>query len=648
MKKIVALLLSAAMLLSGCTGVKKAADGSESAASKGISTKYVSKLFDTGYVHKINIKISDTDWSDLLKNPTKKTKYKVNVTIDGETVDDVSFSTKGNTSLSSIASSDSTNKYSFKINFGKYVDNQTYYGLNKLNLNNIYADATYMKDYISYQIAQKAGVDTPLTSYIQVTVNGKAQGLYLAIEDVSESFLARTENGKGELYKPETEQLNNVGDTKGKMDGTNDKSDTDSSKTTTDNSNGTKPGGMTPPDQNGSSNQNGSSDQTPPDQNGSSNQNGSSDQTPSDQNGSSNQMTPPNGGFKGGNFDKSGDKAGGKIGFGSSNDKGASLKYTDDKIASYSDIFDNAETDATEKNKKTVIASLKGLSQYLSNSSSSSGSSSSNSKKSSSTDLEKYVDTSSVINYFVAHNFVMNYDSYTGNMLHNYYLYENNGKLSMIPWDYNLAFGAFSGGGMGGGRPGNGQKDQSDSTTQNADNTSTAVTQDNADKSNTEGTQNNADNTNNEMNQSSNATEIVNYGIDTPLSGVEESDRPMWSWITSNEKYLKEYHEAYNKLLKSYFESGDFEKEVNRVAKMIRPYVEKDNYAEYTASQFDTAVSTLKTFCEKRAESIRKQLDGTLSTDTDKQTDSTRVDASDINIQSMGSQGRGNNKAGNK
>lgn len=34
------------------------------------------------------------------------------------------------------------------------------------------------------------------------------------------------------------------------------------------------------------------------------------------------------------------------------------------------------------------------------------------------------------------HNFLVNDDSYTGNMIHNYYLYEEDGRLSMIPWDY--------------------------------------------------------------------------------------------------------------------------------------------------------------------------------------------------------------------
>ncbi|QHI74017.1 hypothetical protein Ami3637_14225 [Aminipila terrae] len=40
----------------------------------------------------------------------------------------------------------------------------------------------------------------------------KSLGLYLAVEDVSDSFITRNygEN-QGELYKPESEQLNNLG-----------------------------------------------------------------------------------------------------------------------------------------------------------------------------------------------------------------------------------------------------------------------------------------------------------------------------------------------------------------------------------------------------------------------------------------------------
>lgn len=148
---------------------------------------------------------------NMYADPLDKTKYEVNITIDGETIESVSFATKGNTSLTSVAGDADSVRYSFKVNFGKYNKEQTYYGLNKLNLNNIYADATYMKDYLSYEIFRQAGVDSPLVSYVWLTINGEDHGLYIAIEDISEGYLNRVCDGEGELYKPETEQLANMG-----------------------------------------------------------------------------------------------------------------------------------------------------------------------------------------------------------------------------------------------------------------------------------------------------------------------------------------------------------------------------------------------------------------------------------------------------
>ncbi len=102
-----------------------------------------------------------------------------------------------------------------------------------------------------------------------------------------------------------------------------------------------------------------------------------------------------------------------------------SLVYTDDDYESYSNIFDNAKTDITDADRDRLIDALKTLNQG--------------------SDPAEAVDAEQVIRYFVVHNFVLNFDSYTGTMIHNYYLYEEDGVLSMIPWDYNLAFGGFQG-----------------------------------------------------------------------------------------------------------------------------------------------------------------------------------------------------------
>ena len=262
----------------------------------------------------------------------------------------------------------------------------------------------------------------------------------------------------------------------------------------------------------------------------------------------------PNGGF-GGGF--------GGGGMGSADVK---LQYIDDNPTSYSNIFNSAKTDVTDADKARLIESLKSLSAYES--------------------LESVLDMEKVISYFVVHNFVNNGDSYTGSMIHNYYLHEENGALSMIPWDYNLAFGTF---------------------------------------------------------QSSNATSSVNSPIDTPVSGGIGNDRPMIGWIFSNEEYTDVYHEYFERFIEQFFGSGYLEAFIDDVAEMIAPYVEKDPTKFCTYESFLKGVDTIQEYCLLRARSVRGQLDGTIpSTAQGQTTDSSAlVDASHITISHMGTMGKG-------
>ena len=245
---------------------------------------------------------------------------------------------------------------------------------------------------------------------------------------------------------------------------------------------------------------------------------------------------------------------------------GADLVYRDDDPASYPDIFEHAETRAYESDTRLVIAALKRLAEE--------------------SGLDECLDTDGIIRFFAAHNFVMNYDSYTGAMLHNLVLYEREGVLSMLPWDYNLAFCTFV--------PGVGK----------------AVLK--------------------------NATDAVNQGIDSPLIGAEESERPMWRWIVDNEDYRGKYHAALDSLLTGYFESGKLAADIDAYYEMLLSYVEKDPTAFYTAEDFGKACETLKTFCALRAESVRRQLDGRLATVNSVQRDADKVDASGVSVMDMG------------
>ena len=247
----------------------------------------------------------------------------------------------------------------------------------------------------------------------------------------------------------------------------------------------------------------------------------------------------------------------GGMGMGSSD---VLLQYSNDDPASYSNIFSSAKTTVTEADQTRLIQALKALSEG---------------------DVENAVNVEQVIRYFVVHNFVVNGDSYTGSMIHNYYLYEEDGKLEMLPWDYNLAFGTFQG---------------------------------------------------------SNATGSVNDPIDTPLS-VIGTGRPIIDWIFSSEEYTELYHQYFAEFI----EQTDFAQLIDTTAALIAPYVEKDPSKFYTYADFEKGVAVMREFCLLREESVQGQLDGVIpSTSSGQKSQSaTLVDASHLTLSDMGSMGMG-------
>lgn len=472
---------------------------------------YETALFDTSKVHTINI-IMD-DWDEFTANCKSEEYYACTVVIDGETFKNVAIRGKGNTSLSQVTN----DRYSYKIEFDHYTDALTYHGLDKLCLNNIIQDNTYMKDYLCYQMMQQMGVAAPLCSYAYLTVNGEDWGLYLAVEAVEESFLQRNYGSDyGELYKPDSAEMGG-----GRGNGQ----------------------AFTMPD---------TAENTAANTAENTAENTAADTTAGFPNGQMPGGAPDMGG---GNF------AGG------SGSADVLLQYIDDDPDSYSNIFDNAKTSCSEADKARLIAALKTLSGE---------------------DASSAVDVDMVIRYFVAHNFVLNFDSYTGSMIHNYYLYEKDGQLQMIPWDYNLAFGGFQ--------------------------------------------------------SSGGATALVNYPIDTPVSGGSIDERPMLAWIFADEEYTSLYHQYFAEFIAEYFDSGYFSDMMDSVKAMIAPYVQQDPTKFCTYEDFETGIDTLKSFCLLRAESVSAQLSGAIGSTGDTQDEATLIDAGSLQISDMGSMGGGMGK----
>ena len=510
---------------------------------------YEAKLFDTSKVHTIEIVMDD--WDGFLETCVNEEYAACSVVIDNEAYKNVGIRAKGNTSLSTVSQLGS-DRYSFKLEFDQYDTGKTYHGLDKLCLNNVIQDNTYMKDYLTYRLMGEFGVAAPLCSYVYITVNGEDWGLYLAVEGVEDSFLQRSfGRDYGQLYKPDSMSFGggrgngrnfNMNDFMNQDGGDSDSAQTGGMQAPEGLPEGFDPSSFGGPGDAGQGGFDPSSFGAP-----------SGDFDPSAMSGDGENSRP------GGGFD-----FGGMFGGMGSGD--VKLQYTDDDPDSYSNIFDSAKTDVSEADQARLIRALKELGEG---------------------NAVSALDIDQVLRYFVVHNFVVNGDSYTGMMVHNYYLYEEDGRLSMIPWDYNLAFGTFQG---------------------------------------------------------NDASGAVNDPIDSPLSVTGDGSRPMADWIFSSEEYTQLYHQYFQRFL----DSADCAAIIEQTYALIAPYVEKDPTKFCTYEEFEAGVSALKTFCQLRTESVSGQLDGSVpSTDEGQAADSSALaDADRLNLSDMGTMGGGGGPGG--
>lgn len=502
--------------------------------ASGTVMDYESSVFDRSEIIDIDISIDESQWENLLENAISEEYFPCDVTINGTSYNNVAIRAKGNTSLSMVASSDS-DRFSFKISFDEYADGQNLYGLSSLILNNCYSDATMMKEAICYDMFNFLGADASLYNYAKISVNGQYWGVYLALEPVDEEFAIRNYGlNYGHIYKPDSMEMGGPGKMRDfKVDSEG------NAETASFGDN------MSFQAQGQSQNSEGPGQR-------------------------------PDAGFAADQGRQPGFGLQGEGAGGSRSGSGSDLNYIDDDPDSYQTIWENSIFKSTDADHSRVVTALKNIC----------------SDDVSARTLERYMDVDNILRYMAVHNFVVNLDSLSGNMAHNYYLYEEDGRLNIIPWDYNLAFGGF---------------------------------------------------------QSGDASEVINFPVDTPFSsGISMEDRQFFAALLENEAYLAKYHEYLRMLAEEYVEGGQFGKTVESIRASIDSLVERDPTAFYTYEEYTAAADMFVNTAKLRAESVLGQIEGSIpSTWEGQQTNpEALVDASSINISVMGTQG--GNRGGNQ
>lgn len=361
-------------------------------ASAGAEEEDYHKIFEKDRVVDVSIEINEEDWQSMKDNARLEEYHSANITIDGVTVENAGIRTKGNISLQAVAGSDS-DRYSFRIKFDKYEKGQSLLGLDELCLNNMYADASYMREYLHYEVLRAMGCNVPETVFTNISINGELFGFYLGVEALDNTFL---EENFGEDYKN-------------------------------------------------------------------------------------------------GNFYKM--------------DMGASLQYQEGSNYDYAELKKGNDLEKTGlKNMIQVLDQMPDGEKG---------------------DIESVLDVDSALKYIAGNTVMGNYDSYNGNMHHNYYLYQNTeGVFTVVPWDFNMSFGCFGG--------------------------------------------------------------DTSVGVDTPIASGSLETLPMIGKLLAVPEYKERYYSYIQQMMELL---EPFEERVNELAEIIRPYVEADPRKFFTMEQFEAAIT---------------------------------------------------------
>ncbi|SFL95368.1 Spore coat protein CotH [Paenibacillus sp. 1_12] len=396
--------------LAGCMATNKFTGSSSSPVSSAAASnqqKQATNVFPKDRVVDVKITMGAADFQDMLDNASQEEFKTASVDYNGQHFDNVAIRTKGNLSLRSVVSSDS-DRYSFKISFDEYISSQQLDGISKINLNNNYSDASYMREFLTYELAERLGLPTPGYSFVNVYVNGELKGFYLAVEQIGESYLERNfGNAYGALYKA-----------------------------------------------------------------------------------------------NGGN--------------------GSELTWLETI-----DAYKGLDLKSKSTNGNVILDMLKELNTG--------------------TDYSKVLDVDEALKFIALNVLTANMDSYLGTNKHNYYLYENKGVFSVLPWDYNMAFG-----GLGG-------------------------------------------------------SSIL---IDEPTQGTL-SERPLIDKLLKVDANKQKYHQFLTESIQGFLSNDVFAARVQELSQLISGYVEKDPTAFYTYAEYQKGVTQLTTFAAQQVTTIAKQLDGT-------------------------------------
>ena len=165
-------------------------------------------FYDLEHIPEIRVKFEEANWEELLdkmKAKGDKKRLTATVTVDGKVYKQVGVRYKGNSSYNSPKNK-GVKKLPFNMKANYKIKDQTFEGgYKRIKLSNVFRDASYTREVLSYEIARKY-MPAPLCNFAKLYVNDEYIGLYNNTQAVDEVLVKEAfGSSKGAFFKCDPE-----------------------------------------------------------------------------------------------------------------------------------------------------------------------------------------------------------------------------------------------------------------------------------------------------------------------------------------------------------------------------------------------------------------------------------------------------------
>ena len=166
-------------------------------------------VFDQTKLRTYDIVVAPADLANIDARPSSETWVPASLKFEGTTYGPLMVRYKGSAGSFKYPCTKSgpddpkDGKCSIKLGFDEIDEEARFFGLKKLNFHAMIQDKSFLHDRLGYSLFRDHGVAASRAVHARVLINGKLEGLFIAVEQVDGRFTRARfgEGGEGNVYK---------------------------------------------------------------------------------------------------------------------------------------------------------------------------------------------------------------------------------------------------------------------------------------------------------------------------------------------------------------------------------------------------------------------------------------------------------------